>query len=493
MTGSGTIFRIAIFGRDHEIWPIAALLAKELPENYQLTVVESPVAAQPAALTLPMHSRYLDRLGLKAENLIKQCNGILGLGTELIGWHGEGSSFFTAPSGKLPHIDGMDLHQVMLRAAYMTGEQDRFAYLFQPFRFAARAAEAGKCALPSAMTNSPTAVLGPTVQMDREKYVELLKKQSIDQTTQLVGMPTNALVNEETGAISSVLIDDGQSVEADLYIDTSSHLSQLLPDHFDAGMISLAEQIPFDRMAGCIDDMPVPADHVQSRIRALPNGILIETPLAEGGISRLLFASDEMDEEHIRPLIGENSAIETFSPGYCATPWTGNLLRMGSAAGRLGPMQSADMLALQEQALLLVGHLPISGCTKVEAEAYNQLQKAWIDEIRDFSLLTLKLNHRSEAVWRTTQDAAPPESLERRIGQFENRARFVPYENELFDEQTWIELLIGFTSTPRRYDPVAEKLDMALVQKTLKNLVGDFTQAISSMPDQAVFMQDYRN
>jgi len=489
---TSSITRIAIFGKGHELWPVAALLSKQLPQHIELVVIEDSRDNRPAALTLPCENRLHKQLGLETRDLIKQCDGLLGLGTELIGWRGDDSGFFTAASGSLPSVDGLPVHQVMLRAAYLYNEPDRFSYLFQPFRFAGRAASDGKFSFPLESANSPTALLGPTIQIDRAKYTALLKARAEPMVARsLSGLPTDGSTDPASGAITSVILDNGDKVEADLFVDASGMLSALPKLGNTSGARVSIDQIPFNRLASCYDGISNNIGHMQTRTRALPAGILTETPLRDGAISEFLFSTNAMKEEDVLPLIGEDAKISEFDAGYHPEPWSGNLLKIGSAAGAFGPYHSADMLMLQEQASLLAAHIPATKAMEVEAAAYNYLQAGWAEENRDFALLPMALNRRAETIWQGIKAAKLPESLSIRFDQFRSRARFVPYENALFDDQTWIDLLIELSPTPQRYDPLAEKLDMQKTASLLKKLTNDFNRTINEMPTHFDVMEEY--
>ncbi|MBC2776779.1 tryptophan 7-halogenase [Parasphingopyxis marina] len=479
--------RIALLGKPHEIWPVAALLARNLPPRIALVIIEDAGAQEEsAALTIPADHRFHHQLGITAGDLVLRCNGTIGLGTDCIGWQGEGSRFFAARSGELPRLNGVALHQIMLRAALMRREPEKLAYLFQPFRFAARAAMAGKLAGPVDDAQSPLRLLGPTVQCDRADYAALLQAQcravGIEPRE---GRPVDLARAPGSEAIASVRLEDGEDIAADLFIDASGALANLADDDGETGFGSLSANLAFDRIIAGPGAKPGDSGHTVAR--ALPGGLLLETPLGQGQRSELLFSSTAMDEETALALVGGDKGSSPFAAGHAERPWTGNLVRMGGAAGRFGPYQSADMLALYEQALRLVEWLPVNAAMAIEARGYNRGQSEAIAEIRDFSLLPFLLNGRTDAPWAAMREARPPESLQMRIDQFASRGRFLPYEHALLDDQSWIDLLIGFGVVPRRHDPLAASLDMPRIAPILRQMVAAFTAAIDAMPTQAEY------
>ena len=204
---------IAIFGTRQSVWPVAALLAQSLPERIALTVVEDVGGRvrRPAALTMKVASRFHDQLGIDAQQLVDQCGGRFGLGHDLVDWQGQDSRHFVAASGTLPRINGVTLHHIMLRAAMMNNEPDKLAYLFQPFRLAARTAMEGKFSFASTDSNSPLSMLGPTVQIDADGYAACLSNcVSGDAVSRHEGHPAEVMRATDDGKIGSVTLDTGQ-------------------------------------------------------------------------------------------------------------------------------------------------------------------------------------------------------------------------------------------------------------------------------------------
>lgn len=485
--------RIVVFGRSEEIWPVAVLLAENLPDRIRLTIVEDiGEPASPGALTLACDSRFHEGIGVTVRDLVRHCNGTLGLGTDHRDWRGEGSRFFAAPSGTVPAINGVALHHVMLRAAAMYEGPDRLAHLLEPFRFAARAALAGKFSFPSDDPGSPLTMLGPTIQCDRTAYAAFLKDRVPASGARIFeASPVSADLDPDDGHIRSVGLADGRTIEADFFVDVSGALSRLLPDGHTPHRHRLTDILAFDRIASGKGGPAAMAEPGHTIARALPGGLLVETPLGDGAVSELLYASAVMDEAAALQLVASSSESLRFAPHFTDAPWTGNLARLGGAAARLGPYQSADMRLLHEQALHLVHCLPATRRMDVEATEFNRKQARSAEQVRDFVLLPPVLNGRDDAPWADMRKAALPETLALRLDQFRSRGRFITFDNELFDRQTWIDMMIGFGVVPERFDPLARSIDMRQVQPVLKRMVDAFTRAIHDMPDLARYRQDF--
>ena len=472
---------IAIFGTRLSVWPIAALLAQNLPPSISLTVVEDVSdSARPAALTMKVASRFHEQLGIDARELVEQCGGRMGLGHDLVDWQGEGSRNFVAASGTLPKINGVALHQIMLRAAMMNNEPEKLAYLFQPFRFAARTALEGKFSLASDDPNSPLSMLGPMVQIDADGYAAFLSNRiSGDAVTRKEGRPVRVTRAADDEDVQMVALDSDLEITADLFIDTDGAVSALVSDGLPQLEMPNA-LMPFDRIgtarvssrAGC---------HV--RARALAGGVAIETPLANETDIALLYRADALDAAAVQDIIGANAIPESITFDALESPWTDNLTRMGNASASLGSLFSADIMLMQEQAMQLVRCIPATIDKRIEATEFNRKHASLFSQLRDFAILPFALNRRGDPLWSAMRDCALPETLQTRLDQFRSRGRFVTFDNEIFDEQTWIETMIEFGIVPDRYDPLADTFDMKQIVPVLRNLVDGFNRTIAAMPD----------
>lgn len=484
MSGDGTrLETIAILGSGWPLWTIAATLAQNLPPRIKLTVVESGEAAGPAAATLPFDNPLHRTLGIAPGDLLAACNGTITLGTDCRGWLGDDSTVFAAPSGLLPHVEGTQIHQLMLRAAIDYDEPARLAYLLAPFRLAARAAEAGKLALPATDPDSPLATLGPLLHFDAAMCAALLRERCpADLAALRTGRPVAIDRGADGESLESVRLDSGKTISADFFIDCGGALAALAGDG-DFGPIACLA--PFDRIVSARSTEPMDG----AVLGAMAGAMCAETPLRTGGIRALLFSSALVEKGQAAALVvGAAEDIRPFAAGYRTQPWTGNLLRLGSAAAVLGPVFAADALLLHEQASHLAALIPATREMTVEAAAFNERAARAAERIVDFLALPFALNRRDDAPWRIIRETERPETLGIKLDQFASRGRYAAFDNELFDEQTWIDMMIGFGIVPERVDPRALGIDMQRVQPVLAAIARSFAGAVDAMPRRDAFI-----
>ena len=485
MNGGGQrVQRIALFGKGHALWPVAALLVQNLPPDIELIAVEEPEDADPVAITIRLDDPLLLQLGIGAQDLHAASSAIFSLGTELRDLCGDGSRYFLTGSGDLPDVENIAIHQIMLRAALIYDQPDRLAYLYRPFRLPARAAEAGKFALQSSDPRSPLSMLRPTVQMDRTDYAALLKKGIPSKRMERVeARPKAAHTASAAGIIEGIELDNALMVKADLYIDVSGALSGLAGADSQSDWNSMSGGIPFDRRL-TVEGLETRLQRERHAVAtAMEGGLLISTPLRETSVTELLYASNALADDAEQTWIGNGAKADSFAPGYISRPWAGNLLRLGRASSCFGPFLSADMTILQHQAVLLSRHLPVHLDMTVEAREFNRRHLIVAEQIRDFVQLPFALNRRDDAPWASARESNLPDSLAIRLQQFRSRGRFVAFEGEIFDAQSWIDLMIGFGLVPERYDPMAQSLDMTNMARRLKKLTMAFDHALAAIPE----------
>lgn len=480
--GDQRVRRIAIVGKSHELWPAAVMIADSLPEDISLIIVENIEPVAPAAVTIRLDDPFLLRLGIDAKDFSAADSAVFAQGAMLRDWQGEGSRFCLTGSGSLPAIDDVAIHQILLRAALSYDQPEKLAYLYQPFRFPARAVEAGKFAFQSTDPRSPLSMLRPTVQIDQTDFAALLKDRFLtDRAETVKGKPKAALVHEAGGVFDQIDLDNGQVIHADFFVDVSGDLDDLANKTRQMDWHSLTKEIPFDRLVSARNTEVSPLSEKQEVAQAIDGGLLVQTPLRETSIVQLVYASRELTDDAVQNLLGGGAQSSMFEPGYVSAPWHGNVARLGTASLQFGPYLSADMTILLRQIMVLADHMPTRLDMTVEAREYNRRHLIAVEQVRDFILLPFALNRRDDAIWSEMRDSKLPESLAIKIEQFRSRGRLASFEGEIFDEESWIDLMIGFGVVPDRYDPMAASLEMANMARRLKNLSAAFDQALASM------------
>ena len=441
MTGEcGTI---VVVGGYEDIWPVAGLLASQLPPHLTVHVIEQSASASSLAL-LPVDDRYFGALGWGVSELAA-AGARFTLGFVLDGLRRDGKPIVAAPSGDLPAIAGLALHQILRCVATQAGALDRLAELYHGFSFCARAAESGKMALPADGPDTPLAMLGPLALLDRATLAEALDRGCAAPNVVRHKATAIALERGEGEIVSTVRLASGERFETGVLVDLRPPDPALVRD----------------------DAIPMP---------------LLETAQSRG-IAFELRAGQPLPAYHVKPR-GEWDRSRPFA---LAAPWQGNHLRLGPAAGQISGLFSADSRLLLGHALDLAQCLPATRDMTVEARRFNALHARTIERLAELVAAPLALNTRTEQEWQAVRASPVPEALRLRIDQFSNRGRMPEFDGEIVDRQFWIDLLMASGVVPRSHDRRANAFDPRQLDRALGTVRAQLDLALRAMPSQEKF------
>ena len=433
-----------LFG-GHETWTVAATLAAQLPAGIGITVIESS-RSERASLVLPLDDPYFAAVGMTAGDLA-EAGADFALGHALDGFLGEGTRVIAAPSGDLPAIAGLALHQVLRAVADKAGALDRLAELHEGFRFCARAAAEGRMALAEDAPESPLAMLGPLVVVDQARLAALLRERIAEERVRHLEGQVSAIERGERGEMRALRLDGGQAVEADVFIDLRA----------PSGPVAQSGNIPLPLLEALASS--------DASIMAQPSASAMPTYTACSG-----------------------AAGGEVAPHALAEPWSGNLIRLGPASASLGPLFSADARLLLAQIRELTACLPARTDALAEARRFNRLHARAIDRLYELVATPLHLNRRAEPAWKGLREIAPPTGLALRIEQFRSRGHLPECDGELVDRQFWIDLLMAFGVVPQRHVRRAEAFAPRQLDSALGTIRGQLDAALAAMPTRDRFL-----
>lgn len=487
-----TSIRVVIFGGGTDLWLVAALMQTQLPPKVEILLVEDTNIKQTSVISLRLDDPILTALKIEQAQLQQAPSASFALGTELKNWRGENSAHFLAGSGNLPEIDDIPIHQIMLHAASTHSEPDRLSYLYQPFQFPKRMVDAGKMDWMSADPRSPLNLLRPTVQLRRSDFARILIGRCDDLAVRKA-FPISVEKSSDTGDLKTVTLSDGSVVDADFFVDLSGELGGLIDETQSQIWEPVSQMCPFDRFASLELEQDSGHSLSECSATALPSALLMVVPVRNGIDRNLLFADEFMDHTGVEEILGGEAKITAFSPGYSTRPWTGNCARLGQASAQFGSFLASDQMILNRDAMMLLDFFPSTLGMKIEAKAFNRKRQTMAEQIRDFVLMPFHLNKRDDPVWQSAQRKELPDTAKIRLQQFRSRGRFVAFEDEQFDQQSWIDLMIGFDIVPERVDPMVRSIDMNQMARKLKNLAKAFDHSVLSTTSRAEFQGHLQN
>jgi len=189
-------------------------------------------------------------------------------------------------------------------------------------------------------------------------------------------------VKTDNAGISEIILDNGDSIQADLWIDCSG-LTRLLINKLDPDWESFSEDLIINSaLVGNIinDSLDKPPVTVAS---AMNNGWCWQIPLQSrygiGYVFNDQLTKDKDIELEFRDFIKTkyNSSIEnirkiSFTSGCLKNNWVKNCVAIGLSSGFIEPLESTNIHTICLQAIHLLYHLPLDNKTNPAKKDYNK-------------------------------------------------------------------------------------------------------------------------
>ncbi|MCR9078918.1 MAG: tryptophan 7-halogenase [Hyphomonadaceae bacterium] len=221
----------------------------------------------------------------------------------------------------------------------------------------------------------------------------------------------------ESGSITSVTIDSGERLEADLFIDCTGFRAKLIGEALDVPYEDYSQWLMCDQ--ALVARIPY-EDYYPGLVRpyttatALSSGWIWDIPQQDqrsiGYVHSSAFIDPESAERELRAYEGAHASdIDTrlikFRVGQRSKAWHTNCIAIGLSGGFIEPLESTGLYLCDLAAVMLAEHFPYSD-NMMEAMAFrfNRLIYNRYLEILDFINMHYCLSRRTDsAFWREVQ------------------------------------------------------------------------------------------
>ena len=210
--------------------------------------------------------------------------------------------------------------------------------------------------------------------------------------------------------LAALLLEDGQRLAADFFIDCSGFRSELL------GRALAEPYLSYDRALFCDRAVIGGWDRTTEPILPYTTAETMDAGWAwqiehEHHINRgyvycsQAISDDEACAEFQRknPKAPASPRVVKFRSGRYQRVWVDNVLAIGNAAGFVEPLEATALMVVTQQCQQFINMLDSTALTPTPTwrALYNQLLCASVDDTRDFLALHYRLNTRLDnAFWR---------------------------------------------------------------------------------------------
>jgi len=490
--------QILIVGGGSSGWMAAALLAHLFQGLFKIRLVESDDIGTIGVgeATIPAIKKYNELLELDEARFLQMTQGTFKLGIQFNDWHHIGSSYIHGFGVIGKDLGWLRCHQYWLKM-HLKGQGRDFANLsintvaalknkFMPAR--------------ADMGDSPIGHIAHAYHFDAGLYAKFLRGYAEDRgVVRTEGMIVDVTLRPDDGFIESVTLASGEKIEADLFIDCTGFAALLTEKALKTGYEDWSHWLPNDRA------LAVPcarSDNFTSYTKASAHGAGWQwrIPLQHRTGNGHVFSSRFMDEAEAEAILlgnldGEQLAEPNrirFVTGKRKKIWNKNCVAVGLSAGFLEPIESTSLYLIQSSLIRLIRLFPDGRIDQANIDEFNRQTDFEYERVRDFIILHYKATERDDTeFWRYCRDMDVPATLQRKMDLFRANGRIFREDEELFSEESWIQVFLGQGIIPRSYDPLADIQSDVQVAQFLGNIESVIGKCVDVMPTHEEFVAKY--
>jgi len=488
----GPIRKVVIVGGGTAGWMAAAAAARYLDDGQrQIVLIESDAIGTVGVgeATIPPILGFNALIGVDEREFLRATGATFKLGIEFVGWDTGDDRYMHAFGGHGRDIQGLAFHQLWLKLRDRPGIGGIDAYAPS-----AVAAYLNRFGLP---TGPQTAPLAYAYHFDAGLYAAFLRRRAeAGGVTRIEGRITRVDRDPDTGHVRAVRLDDGRSVDGDLFIDCSGFRSLLLGETMGVPFEDWSHWLPCDRAVAVPTEPSAPL-LPYTRATARTAGWQWRIPLQHRTGNGHVYSSAHIsDDEATAVLLANLDSRPTAEPrqlrfkaGRRTSMWQGNVVALGLAGGFLEPLESTSIHLIQTGISKLFALFPDRGFSAVERDEYNRLMGDAYTSVRDFIILHYHATRRDDsAFWRHVRTMPIPDSLTRKLALFREKGRVFRYDDELFGISSWVQVLLGQNVIPVGHDPIVDALDADRVADAIRQIRAATIRGAQSLPNHADFV-----
>ncbi|MCH2055714.1 MAG: tryptophan 7-halogenase [Thalassotalea sp.] len=489
------IKKIVILGGGTSGWISAALLKKLLANAVDVELVESEQIGTVGVgeATIPPIQVLNSVLGINEAEFLRETKATMKLAIRFENWKQQGHQYYHSFGAIGKSMAFCHFHHLLKRGGCLEDESQLWDYDLNYL-----CAEAGKFA--KIKTKDPINDMPYAYHFDAGLYAQYLRKFSENLgVVRTEGMVEQVIQSEQTGDIQSLVLKDGSKVSGDLFLDCSGFKGLLIQDTLRTGYEDWSHWLQ------CDTAIAVPSERHENtapytRSIAHSAGWQWRIPLQHRNGNGLVFSSSHYSEAEATDILMSNldtkpladPKLIRFQTGRRYKQWNKNVIAVGLSSGFLEPLESTSIHLIQSAVVRLIHLFPHQGITSDLVDEYNRQSQIEFEQIRDFLILHYHVTERTDSkFWRDMRSMAIPDSLQLKIDLFKENGRLFRDQNDLFLENSWLQVMVGQGIIPNDYHPMANSMPLTYIEETLKKIKAIKADPVSKLPSHDEFLNHY--
>ncbi|UGQ46935.1 tryptophan halogenase family protein [Massilia endophytica] len=485
------IRRVVIAGGGTAGWMVAAGLSKTLGKILDIKLIESDEIGTVGVgeATIPTLMNFHNLLELNEQEFMAATMATFKLGISFENWRNVNEDYIHSFG-----LTGTDHWTAGFQHFWHKGRERRLATDYGDYCLELKAAQERRFA------HLPRNGLNYAYHMDASRYAKFLRTFSEGFGAQRIeGKIAEVKTDPASGDIRSLRLDSGAEIEGDLFIDCTGFRGLLIGQTLGVEYQDWSHWL-FNDSAVAVQTASVGDAVPYTRAIARESGWQWRIPLQHRVGNGLVFSSRYQDEDSaVRTLLSniEGEAliqprVIKFKPGQRRETWRRNCVAIGLASGFLEPIESTSIHLIQRGIIRLMQMFPTNGIFQSDIDEYNRQANAEIEHIRDFIILHYKVTNRQDSpYWRACRDMEVPESLRHRIELFRETGRVFRIPNELFAENSWVQVMLGQGIMPLQHHQTADLMGDAELAHFLDGIKATVHKTVMQLPYHQAYVEKY--
>ena len=494
------IEHIIIVGGGTAGWMAAAALSRiRAGRPVEITLIESEEIGTVSVgeATIPPFLDFNRLLEIDERDMLSMVQGSFKLGIQFVNWGKIGDSYIH-PFGNYGYqVDGISFHHVWHK--YQQAGDKR---PIQVFNVETMAAHFGRFARTDDYQRDDLPPVNYAYHIDAGRYAKYLRTYA--ETRGVVrreGKISDVTLDNESGFVSSLTMENGDILKGDLFIDCSGFRGLLIEQALKTGYDDWSNYLPCNRAVAlpCLrEDGSGPLPY--TRATAHSAGWQWQVPLQHRNGNGHVYCNEYMSDDEAHSILVNNIAGKPgaepnflrFMTGRRKKFWNKNVVALGLASGFMEPLESTSLHLVNTGINKLIALLSLDGVTQAQEDAFNRLTGKEYARIRDFLILHYNSTTRDDSqFWNYCRNMPVPESLTEKVELFRQNGQIFREDDELFTETSWAAVMMGQGIKMGGHNAMADAVKEPTTRREIDEMEKSIRFVVQHMPTHGDYLKQY--